>query len=178
MIVRTPAISEPYHAMLLANQERLARWEAWAVEPMTLDGTRSYLGNAAREWVEGRQVPTAILARTDGGGWELAGAAALRIDSYDRVARLGYWIDAGHEGRGLVTRAGHALIGYAFDTLGLARIELGTVLENARSRAVADRLGFVHEGTLRSATAHPGGRRDAVIYGLLASDWAATGGPA
>ena len=84
---------------------------------------------------------------------------------------MGYWLDAGFEGRGLVTRAVTAVLDHAFGPLGLHRVELQTTTDNKRSRSVAQRLGFTQEGVLREAAAFPDERRDDVVYGLLAREW-------
>ena len=58
---------------------------------------------------------------------------------------------------------------WAFETLGLARLE-GTVdPENVASQRVAEQCGFRREGCLRSSTIirQTGERRDALVYGLL-----------
>lgn len=51
---------------------------------------------------------------------------------------------------------------------GIARAEIRTSVENRRSRAVAERLGFAHEGTLRSALPVGDRRHDLAVYGLVA----------
>ena len=84
---------------------------------------------------------------------------------------MGYWLDAGFEGRGLVTRAVTAVLDHAFGPLGLHRVELQTTTDNTRSLRVAERLGFTQEGVLREAAAFPGERRDVVVHGLLAREW-------
>jgi RimJ/RimL family protein N-acetyltransferase len=59
------------------------------------------------------------------------------------------------------------MAGWAFDTLGLARLELTCGPDNEASQSVAVRCGFVREGVLRSHTPFKGGRRDTVMFSLL-----------
>jgi ribosomal-protein-serine acetyltransferase len=64
-----------------------------------------------------------------------------RIDPARYSAELGYWIEAGHEGRGLVTRSCEVLIAELVSR-GVQRAVIRTAAENERSLAVARRLGF------------------------------------
>jgi ribosomal-protein-serine acetyltransferase len=170
LVLRTAAIADAYHELLTTNHERLARWEPWAVESPTPEGTRSYLEAAGRSWLDGSELPVAIAVPV-GGEWRLVGAVGLRIDCYRGTGDVGYWIDASHEGRGLVTRAVAAVLEEAFSSLGLDKVTLHTDVGNGRSRALAQRLGFIEEGVLRQAIAFPNERRDQVAYGLLADEW-------
>jgi ribosomal-protein-serine acetyltransferase len=170
LILRTASITEAYHQVVAANQERLARWEPWAVKPQLLNETRSFLEASGRNWLDGSELPVAIAVRKDG-QWHVAGAASLRINGYDRSGEIGYWIDAGYEGQGLITKTVAALLDQAFGPLGMERVTLHTDPANERSRAVARRLGFVEEARLRQATAFPDERRDEVVYGLMADEW-------
>ena len=101
----------------------------------------------------------------------LIGRCGLRINPYAGSADVGYWIDGDYEGRGIVRRATHALVSMAFAELELNRVELRTSVENARSRGLAERLGFKFEGVL------PGGLRfihrndDVAMYCVMAADW-------
>jgi ribosomal-protein-serine acetyltransferase len=133
---------------------------------------RTNLGLAGQAWLEGSLLPLSIAVRADG-GWQLVGWAQLEIEAEARSAEVGYWLDAAHEGRGLVTRTVTALLDHAFGPLGLHRMGLRAVADNARSRAVAERLGFTLEGVLREVAAFPDGRRDLAVYGMLAREWAA-----
>lgn len=175
LLPRTPAITNAYHDLLVANQQRLARWEPWAAQPLTLDGTRAYLDGSARGWIDGTQLPTVIAVAVDD-GWQLVGSAGLRVSGYTQSAEAGYWIDGGFEGRGLVTRAMTALLEQAFGPLQLQRVALRADSSNERSAAVARRLGFTKEGVERQAISILGERRDDVIYGLLADEWHARPG--
>ena len=96
-------------------------------------------------------------------------AVGARIDTYAGTADLGYWIDAAHEGRGAVTRAVAALTEQLFADYGVSRVEIRASVRNQRSRALAERLEFVHEGTLRAALPVGSQRHDVALYGLLKS---------
>jgi ribosomal-protein-serine acetyltransferase len=171
LIPRTAAIADAYQALLENNYERLAHWFPGLDLP-TPEETRSELDERGKAWLEGAQLPLAIAVRAEG-GWQLVGAVNLLIDARMQSAEVGYWIDADFEGRGLVTQAVTAVLDHAFGPLGLHRVELRTNPSNDRSRGVAQRLGFTQEGILREAGAFPDGRRDDVVYGLLASEWRA-----
>ena len=171
LIPRTIAIAEAYQALLAANYARLAHWFPGAFDtPPTLEKTRADLEQGGRAWLDGSQLPLAISVKAEN-GWRLAGWVNLLIDVPAGSAEVGYWLDAGFEGRGLVTRAVTAVLDHAFGPLGLHRVELQTTTNNTRSRRVAERLGFTQEGVLREAAAFPGERRDVVVHGLLAREW-------
>jgi ribosomal-protein-serine acetyltransferase len=176
LVLRTAAIADPYHEVLVANHERLARWEPWAVEPPIPEGTRSFLEAAGRSWLEGSELPVAIAVLV-GDEWHLVGSVGLRIDRYRRTGDIGFWIDGAHEGHGLMTRAVTAVLDEAFGSLGLDKVTLHTEVGNDRSRALAHRLGFVEEGVLREAITFPNERRDEVVYGLLATEWQSAARP-
>jgi RimJ/RimL family protein N-acetyltransferase len=60
---------------------------------------------------------------------------------------------------------------WAFDELGVQRLELTTAPENVASHRVAERAGFTREGVLRGLQATKNeGRRDTVMFSLLPLD--------
>lgn len=89
------------------------------------------------------------------------------FDWRHRNAEVGYWTARDARRRGLTTAAVRLLCAWAFTSLGVERIELRPDSENAGSRALAERLGFRCEGTLRAAWRRPQERRDVLVYGLL-----------
>ncbi len=50
---------------------------------------------------------------------------------------------------------------------GAHRVEIRTAVDNVRSRGLAERLGFTHEGTLRSGMPLGERRVDVAVYGLV-----------
>lgn len=82
----------------------------------------------------------------------------------------GYFIAPWARGRGYATRALRLVSAFAFEELGLHRVEVTIEPENEASRRVAVAAGFTEEGLLRSYMPVAGERRDMVMYSLLPSD--------
>jgi len=103
---------------------------------------------------------------------ELAGEALLwGIDTHNRTAHVGISLRPALRGHGLGTDTVRLLCYYGFAVLGLHRLQIETLADNASMIAVATRVGFVPEGTLRQASWIEGSFADEVILGLLASEW-------
>jgi RimJ/RimL family protein N-acetyltransferase len=98
------------------------------------------------------------------------GGSLHRIEPHERRASVGYWLAPAHRGRGIATRATRLMVRWAFSELGLARIELTCGLDNAASQRVAERVGFVREGLLRSHTTFKQSRRDTLVFSLLSGE--------
>lgn len=63
-----------------------------------------------------------------------------------RGGHIGYWIDKNYAGRGFTTEAVNVVTSFAFDALGLHRIEINIRPENAASIRVAEKAGYRFEG--------------------------------
>ena len=86
-------------------------------------------------------------------------------------AEIGFAIRQERWGQGLGSEAVAAVVAFAFDALKLHRIEADVDPRNERSLRVLERLGFRREGHLRERYYINGERQDAVMMGLLRSEW-------
>jgi RimJ/RimL family protein N-acetyltransferase len=86
-------------------------------------------------------------------------------------AELGYWTAKKQRGKGYTAEAGRAVCAWAFEALGVERLEWFAEAGNEGSRAVALRIGFAMEGTVRAKLVQHETRRDAWSGALLPSDW-------
>jgi len=103
---------------------------------------------------------------------ELAGEALLwGIDVHNRTAHVGISLRPAFRGRGLGAGTVRLLCHYGFAVLGLHRLQIETMADNASMIAVATRVGFVREGTLRRSAWVEGAFADEAILGMLASEW-------
>jgi ribosomal-protein-alanine N-acetyltransferase len=110
-----------------------------------------------------------IAQRTDN---TLIGTATLfNLNLDNRRAEVGYGLDRAQWGKGYMQEALRALFGYAFDELGLHRLEADVDPRNAASIRTLERLGFQREGFLRERWHVNGEIQDAFFYGLLRPEW-------
>jgi ribosomal-protein-serine acetyltransferase len=93
------------------------------------------------------------------------------IDWLNRRSSIGYWLARDEQGRGTMTEAVRAHLDHAFGTWRLNRILIQAAVENARSRAIPERLGFREEGVLREVERVGDRMLDGVVYAMLAADW-------
>ncbi|MBF6170542.1 GNAT family N-acetyltransferase [Nocardia blacklockiae] len=140
-------------------------------EPCTLEHVRGRFAGAEPARQAGTDLSLAIASAADTA--HLLGSVSLYdVDRDQARAAIGYWLAADARGRGAATRAVWLLTRWAFDDLGLARVELTCAPENTASRRVAERCGFVQEGILRSHMVFQGTRRDTVLYAALPGEGA------
>lgn len=89
-----------------------------------------------------------------------------------RSGSLGFCLNEAAWGHGYATEAARVLLQWAFDTLDLNRVQSETDTRNVASARVLEKLGFIHEGTLREDCIVNGDVSDSWVYGLLKRDWA------
>ena len=84
---------------------------------------------------------------------------------------VGFWVVPQARRTGVARAAVSAAVDWAFGELELRRVEMTSTPENPVIPAFARRLGFVHEGTLRSRNVERGRAVDLLWFGLLRGDW-------
>jgi len=139
----TRAHAEGILGAVVSSRAELLPWMPWAREP-ALEGTLAMTERDEKAWSEDRVYQFAILDRSTR---RPLGVAGLNREDGE-TAELHYWVRTDHAGRGLTTEACRALVAWARDELGLKRLTLWAGTENAASRRVAEKLGFVHAGPL------------------------------
>jgi ribosomal-protein-alanine N-acetyltransferase len=151
------------------NREWLQQWEATlptvtvgpAAAAPQLPSFFSMIATFNREARNGRSFSFVIWK-----GPNLVGQITLGGVIYGalRGGHIGYWIDKEFANRGYTTRAVEILTRFGFDQLGLHRIEINIRPENAPSCKVAEKAGYLLEGT-RNRYLHIDGQwRDHVSY--------------
>jgi len=160
-----PGDAEDLFDLVVANRDRLLPWMPWAHATEGPDDVRGFI-ERCRTTAESRLDATGIWV--DG---RVAGSMGLRLDPFDVKGELGYWVDREFEGRGIVSRACERFLEHGFGELGLHRISIVAAVDNARSRAIPERLGFRQEGVLRGAERCGDVYHDLAVYSMLEDEW-------
>jgi len=167
LLIRPPRMGDgpAINAAVNESQAELEPWMPWAQEPQTLAASELYARRSAADFL-GRQNLNLLLFLRN--GRDLVGSSGLhRIDWTVPRFEIGYWCRTSLAGKGYIREAVAALTRLAFTHLGAARVEIRMDALNERSWRVAERCGFVLEGTLQHDSRSPSGElRDTRIYAL------------
>jgi nicotinamidase-related amidase/RimJ/RimL family protein N-acetyltransferase len=150
------------YAVIEANRDHLARWMPWAAG-QTLQDTLAFIGRTREQLASNDGFQTAVIEDS-----RIVGMVGFHGVSWDhRSTSIGYWLAEQAQGRGTMTRAVQALVDHAFGVWRLHRVEIRAAVDNARSRAIPERLGFTQEGVLRAAERIGDRYADQVVYAML-----------
>lgn len=106
------------------------------------------------------------------GTLQVIGTCTLfNLDVTHRRAEIGFAVARSEWGQGVATKATAGLISFAFEKLNLHRLEADADPRNGASLRVLERNGFQREGCLRQRYHQDGEVQDAVVLGLLKSEW-------
>lgn len=152
----------PSLTKLVADPE-VPRWTG-IPSPYTKRDAKSFLRTTAR--AEAMSIGTDLCVH-DPDSRDILGGVGLKLHVIHSSAEVGYWIARHARRRGIASRAVRLVAGWAFDELGVTRLELLTHLGNSASEAVARRCGFTREGVLRSYREIKGERVDLTMFSLL-----------
>ncbi|WP_151737978.1 GNAT family N-acetyltransferase ['Paenibacillus yunnanensis' Narsing Rao et al. 2020] len=102
----------------------------------------------------------------------LIGQATLSniVRGVGQYADLGYFIDAGQQGRGHMSAAVKLVLQFAFRVLGLHRVQASILQHNHGSRRVLEKNGFQAEGIARRYIRINGEWQDHLVYAILVDD--------
>ena len=161
------ADTEAFHLLNSTDNVNMRLWLPARDTERTLEETREFIQELRQGFADGSGLAAGIWYND-----QLAGFVdSQRIVTRHKKTEIGYWLGTSFEGKGIMTRACRAIIGYNFDELGLNRIEVECAADNIQSRRIPERLGFAQEGVIRQAAWLNDRFVDHALYGLLADEW-------
>jgi len=160
--------AEPLVAIL--NDEEVRRW-LFSETPVTLRQERGYIKSMRKQFLKGRLVNWIICDKITGTSMGCIGLQP--INRAHNSAGAGFFLSRDFWGKGYITEALEAVLGYAFETLDLNRVTAGHFAGNDASGRVQQKCGMQYEGTHRKAFRKNGEYSDELMYAIIRDDWLA-----
>lgn len=165
-----PADYDAWASLRLESEAWLRPWEPeWAPDELSREGWRRRLRRYVDDMKADRAAPFFILSETDEtllGGINLNGIQR----GVAQTCSVGYWIGAPHARQGHMRAALRLLIPWAFDRLGLHRVEAACLPENERSSRLLLSVGFSPEGRSRAYLKINGAWADHLRFAIVKGD--------
>lgn len=170
-VLLRPLRSEDCNNLLEFSQQEPEIWTYSLVEVAGEENFRNYIHTALAARDAKKEYPFAVFdKRTQ----EFAGSTRFYdIQLANQALQLGYtWYGKKFQGTGLNKHCKYLLLRFAFEEMGMLRVEFRADNNNQRSIAAMKSIGCVVEGVLRSAVPrHNGLRRDSIILSILKEEW-------
>jgi len=151
-------------AVVNRNRAEFSKWFGWV----------DFIKSAEDEFAQIQSVarPDACKYLLQSGNKFIGNVGVVQRSVTNKMAEIGYWLDIDARGHGVMTRAVSQMQRLLFNSDDVIRIQIRAAVENVRSCAVAQRLGYVKEGVMRQAeVVRDGLVQDIVVYSKLKSEW-------
>ena len=159
--------AEEITAVVRENLEQLKSWMPWVTDAYSIETARDFIKTNLLEFAESNTFATVILE--DG---KIVGTIGFHhFDSVNKSIQIGYWLDKKVQGKGIGTKCCRFLVKYAFNELEINRVQINCNVDNIKSRAIPERLGFQLEGIHRQVEWLNEKFHNWAVYSMLKEDW-------
>ncbi|MFA6451708.1 MAG: GNAT family N-acetyltransferase [bacterium] len=163
-----PDDAEDIFEAVAESKKELRPWIPWCHENYSIEDTRTWLAGRDDEWKKGINYDLAI-EDADTGAY-IGGTGVVNIAPAHKRGEIGYWVRTSRSGRGIAVAAARLCARFAFEELGLKRVEIIIATDNSRSHRVAEKLGAKFESVRRNYYNLNGVQRNAAAYSLIPGD--------
>lgn len=161
--IRTKDEAKDFFAVIRKDKKHLAPWMPWANRTRNISEVQNFIAKKLEQFKKMEGCDFGIYYDD-----KIIGSAGYHmIDTKNKIGSIGYWIAKEYEGKGIVSRAVSKILELGKKKYRLHRLELRIDVKNKRSQAVARRLGFTYEGTLRGVQFRAGKFRNMEVWSLI-----------
>ena len=154
-------------ALIQTNLAHLNQWLNWPGLMKTPLDVASFLNTAARH----NHTGTALILLLQYQG-KICGVLSYNdFQAHDCSANIGYWLGEAYQGRGIISSALPVLMRHGFQDLDLKQVFIRVAEGNAKSAAVAKRLGFQWTHTQQDAETLHQQAINHHVYVMRREDW-------
>ncbi|MBD3362274.1 GNAT family N-acetyltransferase [Candidatus Dojkabacteria bacterium] len=153
--------------LIEVNRAYLRQWLVWVDQTKQIEDTKKWIQKSLDDGAKGKALQTTIMLNDS-----IVGNIGFnKIDKFNKKGEIGYWLSQNQQGKGIMSKSVSALLDYGLNFLELNRIEIKCAVENNKSRAIPERLGFRLEGILKEEAWLNDRFVDHALYSLLKSEY-------
>ena len=164
-----PEDADVLFSLIDSNRMYLRQWLPWIDTNPSIENTRIFILSSLEQHKMNLGFQCGI--------WFhglLAGVIGFHgLDWMNRNVEIGYWLGEKFQGHGIITKACHVLVDYAFNNYKLNRVQIRCATWNTKSTAIIERLGFIKEGVARQAEFLYDHYVDLFVYAMTSDIWKA-----
>src|SRR2546426_9812794 len=169
VVLRELRASDAPSLFALLTAEEVSRFIS--PPPSTVEGFERFIAWTLRQRRAGSY---ACFAVTLDGSDTAIGIFQLReLEPGFGTAEWGFAIGSPYWGSGAFQEAGELMLDFAFETVGVHRLEARAAVRNGRGNGALRKMGAVQEGRLRKSFLKNGEYLDQMLWTILAEDWRA-----
>jgi ribosomal-protein-serine acetyltransferase len=163
-----PDDSLAHYSAVRESVYQLCSWMVWCHPRYSPMDSAAFIESCETGWDQDRQY-CFVVEDADSGAF-LGSVGLSQVNRAHNFANLGYWVRSSCTGRNIAPAAVRLAARFAFQGLGLHRLELLVPVANKFSRRVAEKVGAHREGVLRNRLRLQAAPHDAVLYSLVPKD--------
>jgi len=169
VVLRELRASDAASLFAMLSADEVARFIS--PPPTTVSGFEQFIAWTLRQRSAGTYACFAVTVR----GYDTAiGIFQMRqIDADFRTAEWGFAIGSPFWGTGVFREGADLMLDFAFETVGVYRLEARASVQNGRGNGALRKLGAVKEAILRKSFLRNGEQVDQVLYAILEDEWRA-----
>jgi RimJ/RimL family protein N-acetyltransferase len=167
VVLRELRASDAASLFAMLTSEEVSRFIS--PPPTTIDGFERFIAWTLREREAGKYVCYAVTIK----GYDTAiGIFQVReLEPCFSTAEWGFAIGSAFWGTGVFQESAELVMEFAFETLGVHRLEARAAVKNGRGNGALLKIGAVQEGLLRRSFLKNGEFVDQVLYAIVEDDW-------
>jgi RimJ/RimL family protein N-acetyltransferase len=137
--------------------------------PSTVDGFVRFIDWTLRQRTVGTYACFAVTIASDDTAIGIFQLRQLEPDF--STAEWGFALAPEYWGSGAFKESAELLLGFAFDTVGVHRLEARAAVRNGRGNGALRKIGAIQEGILRKSFLRNGDYHDQTLWAILDCDW-------
>ena len=167
VVLRELRASDAASLFAMLTSEEVSRFIS--PPPTTIEGFERFIAWTLREREAGKYVCYAVTIK----GYDTAiGIFQVReLEPCFSTAEWGFAIGSAFWGTGVFQESAELVMEFAFETLGVHRLEARAAVKNGRGNGALLKIGAVQEGLLRRSFLKNGEFVDQVLYAIIEDDW-------